>query len=186
MMESSIKKKNLFYTIVLILTLIIMIIGATLALYRLIASQKEDSTVLYSGTLEIEYLDGIYIKDPELYPLKNVNYNTYKNVYRNNFAVTSTGTLEGTISIDADISKNEFEKNALKYAIYNSQGVEMARGNVPKLGKFNLTSNLYLNSHATTKYTLIIWLDNKNYNQNFEMGKSVSGKIEVYAKQLKY
>ena len=163
-----------------------MIIGATLALYRLIASQKEDNTVLYSGTLKIEYLDGIYIKDPKLYPLKNVNFTTYKNVYRNNFSVTSTGTLEGIISIDADITKNEFYENAIMYAVYNSQGVEMARGHVPKLGKFNLASNLYLNSHATTNYTLIIWLDNTNYNQNFEMGKTISGKIDVYAKQLKY
>lgn len=186
MMESNIKKKNLFYTIVLILTLITMIVGVTLAYYKLVASQKEDSTVLYTGTLQIEYLDGVYIKNPELYPLKNVNYNTYKNVYRNNFSVTSTGTLEGIISIDANITKNEFSENALKYAIYNSEGVEMARGNVPKSGKFNLTSNLYLNSHATTKYTLIIWLDNTNYNQNFEMGKTVTGKIDIYAKQLKY
>ena len=62
----------------------------------------------------------------------------------------------------------------------------MARGNVPQIGKINLANNLYLNSHATTKYTLIIWLDNTNYNQNFEMGKIVSGKIDVYAKQLKY
>lgn len=186
MMESSIKKKNLFYTIVLILTLIVMIVGATLAYYKLVASQKEDSTVLYTGTLQIEYLDGVYIKDPELYPLKNVNYNTYKHVYRNNFAVVSTGSLEGTISIDVDITKNEFYENALKYAVYNSEGVEMARGNVPKSGKFNLTNNLYLNSHATTKYTLIIWLDNTNYNQNFEMGKTVTGKIDVYAKQLRY
>ena len=66
MMESSIKKKNLFYTIVLILTLIVMIVGATLAYYKLVASQKEDSTVLYTGTLQIQYLDGVYIKDPEL------------------------------------------------------------------------------------------------------------------------
>lgn len=186
MMESSLKKKNLFYTIVLILTLIVMIIGATLAFYRLIASQKKDSTVLYTGTLQIQYLDGVYIKNPELYPIKNVNYNTYKDVYRNNFAVISTGTLEGTISIDANITKNEFYENALKYAVYNSEGVEMARGNVPQIGKINLANNLYLNSHATTKYTLIIWLDNTNYNQNFEMGKIVSGKIDVYAKQLKY
>lgn len=186
MMESSLKKKNLFYTIVLILTLITMIIGATLAFYKLIASQKEDSTVLYTGTLQIQYLDGVYIKDPELYPMKNVNYNTYKNVYRNNFAVVSTGTLEGVVSVDVNITKNEFYANALKYAIYNSEGVEMTNGFVPQSGRFNLTSNLYLKSHATTRYTLIIWLDNTNYNQNFEMGKTVSGKIEVYAKQLKY
>ena len=185
-MESSLKKKNLFYTIVLILTLITMIIGATLAYYKLLASQKEEGTVLYSGTLQIEYLNGVYIQNPNLYPIKKVDYNTYDNVYRNNFAIVSTGTLEGTVAIDVDITKNEFYENALKYVIYNNEGVEMKSGYVPKEGKFNLASNLYIKSNSTIKYTLIIWLDNTNYNQNFEMGKTVSGKIDIYAKQLKY
>ena len=186
MTESSLKKKNLFYTIVLILTLITMIIGATLAFYQLMSSQKEEGTVLYSGTLQVEYLDGVYIKNPDLYPTKHVDYNTYNGVYRNNFAVISTGTLEGTMAIDVNITKNEFQENALKYAIYNSEGVQMDNGYVPKSGKFNLTSNIYIKSNSTVKYTLIIWLDNTNYNQNFEMGKTVSGRIDIYAKQLKY
>ncbi len=185
MMESSQQKKNLFYMIVLILTLITMIVGATLAYFKLVASQKEESTVLYTGTLAIEYIDGTYIKNPDLYPIKNVNYNTYKYVYRNNFAVTSTGTLDQTISLDVEITKNEFYENALKYAVYNSEGVEMQRGNVPQSGKVNLASNLYLASNGTTKYTLIIWLDNTNYNQNFEMGNTITGRIDVYAKQVR-
>lgn len=185
MMESSQQKKNLFYMIVLILTLITMIVGATLAYFKLVASQKEESTVLYTGTLSIEYIDGTYIKNPDLYPIKNVNYNTYKYVYRNNFAVTSTGTLDQTISLDVEITKNEFYENALKYAVYNSEGVEMQRGNVPQSGKVNLASNLYLASNGTTKYTLIIWLDNTNYNQNFEMGNTITGRIDVYAKQVR-
>lgn len=186
MIESSVKKKNLFYMIVLILTLITMIIGATLAYFKFVASQKEESTVLYTGTLAIEYIDGTYIKNPDLYPIKNVSYNTYDYVYRNNFAVTSTGTLDQTIWVDVDITKNEFSENALKYAIFNSEGMEMQRGNVPQLGKFNIASNLYLASQGTTRYTLIIWLDNMNYNQNFEMGNTVTGRIDVYAKQVRH
>ena len=75
-MESNIKKKNLFYMIVLILTLITLLVGVTLTYYKYLASQKEDSTVLYTGTLAIEYIDGVYIKDPELYPMDNVTYET--------------------------------------------------------------------------------------------------------------
>ena len=108
-----------------------------------------------------------------------------KNVYRNNFAVTSTGTLDQTIWIDVDITENLFKENALKYAIFNSEGVEMTRGYVPQKGKFNIGSNLYLASNGTTKYTLIIWLDNTKYNQNFEMGTIVTGRIDVYAKQIR-
>lgn len=184
-MESNIKKKNLFYMIVLILTLITLLVGVTLTYYKYLASQKEDSTVLYTGTLAIEYIDGVYIKDPELYPMDNVTYETTENVYRNNFAVTSTGTLDQTIWIDVDITENLFKENALKYAIFNSEGVEMTRGYVPQKGKFNIGSNLYLASNGTTKYTLIIWLDNTKYNQNFEMGTIVTGRIDVYAKQIR-
>ena len=50
MMESSESKKRIFYMIVLILTFITMIIGATLAYFSLISSQREEGTVLYIGT----------------------------------------------------------------------------------------------------------------------------------------
>ena len=185
MMESSQQKKNLFYMIVLILTLITMIVGATLAYYKLVASQKKESTVLYTGTLQIEYLDGTYIENPELEPLRSVNYNTYNKVYRNNFAVTSTGTVDQTISVDMVITSNEFYENALRYIIYNSEGIEMQSGNVPQTGKVNIAKNLYLAHNGTTRYTLIVWLDNTSYNQNFEMGSTVTGRIDVYAKQVR-
>lgn len=186
MMESSESKKNLFYMIVLVLTLIVMIIGATLAYFSLIASQKEEGTVLYTGKLEINYIDGIYIKNPELMPIKNPDYNTYEGVYRNNFAVASSGTLEQTITIELELSNNEFRENAIKYAIYNANGQKMANGNVPKNGKVTLASDMYLESTGTAQYTLIIWLDNTNYNQNSEMGKTITGRINIHSKQMRY
>ena len=81
MVENSTEKKRTFYIVVLILTLITMIIGATLAYLRLVGSQKEEGTVLYTGTLQINYIDGTYIKNPELFPLKTVDVNTYDKVY---------------------------------------------------------------------------------------------------------
>jgi len=186
MIENSADKKKIFYMIVLILTFVAMIIGATLAYFSLIASQEKEGTVLYTGTLQINYIDGTYIKNPELIPTKNVNYNTTKGVYRNNFAVTSSGTLDQTISVELEVSKNEFTKNGLKYAIYNSKGGLMNNGYVPQSGKINLTNNIYLKNNDSERYTLIVWLDNTNYNQNYEMGNIITGKINIYAKQIKY
>ena len=100
-----------------------MLIGATLAYLKLVSSQKPEGTVLYTGTLEINYIDGIYIKDPILYPLNNVDYNTYDKVYRNNFAIRSSGTLDQNIKVDLIITKNEFPANALGYVIYNNKDV---------------------------------------------------------------
>ena len=135
MMESSESKKRIFYMIVLILTLLTMIIGATLAYFSLIASQKEEGTVLYTGKLEINYIDGVYIKNPELFPLDTPNYNTTKGVYRNSFKVASSGTLDQTISLEIEIGVNEFSESALKYIIFNDKGEKITSGDMPKTGK---------------------------------------------------
>lgn len=186
MMESSEEKKRIFYTIVLVLTLITMIIGATLAYFSLVASQKEEGTVLYTGKLEINYIDGVYIKNPELIPTKNPGYNTYKGVYRNNFAVSSSGTLDQTITLEFEIANNQFRANVIKYAIYNENGQKLSQGSVPKEGTITLASDMYLEATGTAKYTLIMWLDNTNYNQNSDMGYNISGKINIHSKQLRY
>lgn len=186
MMENSESKKSIFYMIVLILTLITMIVGATLAYFKMIASQEEEGTVLYTGKLEINYIDGVYIKNPELIPIKNPGYDTYKGVYRNSFAVASSGTLEQAISLELQVSTNEFKTNAIKFAIFNEKGQKITNGNVPKEGKITLASDMYLAPTGTAKYTLLIWLDNTGYNQNDQMGKTISGKINIHSKQIRY
>ena len=78
MIESNSKKKDLLYMIVLILTLIAMIVGATFAYFKLVGSQKEEGTVLYTGTLKINYISGTEINNPELLPIESVDYNTHE------------------------------------------------------------------------------------------------------------
>ena len=186
MIESSNEKKRLFYMVVLILTLITMIIGATLAYLKLVGSQKEEGTVLYTGTLRINYIDGRYIEDPELIPMSNVNFSTYENVYRNNFSITSTGTLDQTIAISMEITDNEFSDNVLKYLLYSENGNQLATGSIPKSGEINLVNNIFLAHGDTAKYTLIIWWASTDYNQNGEMGSTITGRINADAKQVKY
>jgi len=186
MIESSENKKRIFYIVVLILTLIATLISTTLAYYSFVRSQKDESTKLYTGKLEIDYIDGVYIKNPELWPKKSVDFNATANVYRNNFAVTSSGTLDQTISIDLVVTNNEFREGSLRYNLYSDKGIELSTGNVPKDGSINLINNLFLAHDGTSKYVLIIWLRETKNNQNSDMGKTVTGKINIYSKQLKY
>jgi len=186
MMESSEGKKRIFYMTVLILTLITMIIGATLAYFSLVASQKEEGTVLYTGKLEINYIDGVYVRNPELMPTKNPDYNTYKGVYRNSFAVASSGTLDQTITLEFEIATNQFRENEIKYAIYNDKGQKISNGSVPKEGKVTMASDMFLEATGTARYTMILWLDNTNYNQNDDMGKIINGRINIHSQQLRY
>lgn len=185
MIESD-SKKRLFYIIVLVLTFIAMIISATIAYFSLVSSQKDEDTKLYTGKLEINYIDGTYIKNPTLWPMsKKPNYDTYNNVYRNTFKIVSSGTLEQTITVDMIVTTNTFDEDDIKYCVFNNKGKEMACGDVPLTGKVNLADNLYLSPDGTAEYTLILWLDNKDYNQNSDFGKVIAGKLSVLSKQLK-
>ena len=186
MMESSESKKSLFYMIVLVLTLITMIVGATLAYFSLVASQKENGTVLYTGKLEINYIDGVYIQHPELVPQEDPGYDTYEGVYRNSFSVASAGTLEQAITLELEVTKNEFRDKSLKYTLFNEKAKKIATGYVPQTGKISLADNLYLEPTGTATYTLLIWWVNTNYNQNADMGKSIVGKINIHSKQIRY
>ena len=67
-MNNTADKKDIFYIIVLILTFITVIVGATFALYAFIFSQKEGTSAVYTGTLSIEYLSGNIINCNLLYP----------------------------------------------------------------------------------------------------------------------
>lgn len=156
-----------------------------MAYFKLVDSQKEEGTVLYTGKLEINYIDGVYIRNPELIPTKNPGYDTYKGVYRNSFLVASSGTLEQTITLELEVASNQFKTNAIKYAVFNENGKKIANGNVPNEGKVTLASNMYLEPTGTAKYTLILWMDNTNYNQNDEMGKTIVGRINIHSKQLR-
>ena len=175
------------YFIILILTLFFVLVSTTISYFSLVKSQNEEGTKLYTGKLEINYIDGVYIKNPKLTPREEPNYNTYDNVYRNNFIVSSSSTLNQTISIDMEITKNDFPSDVIKYMIFNSKGDKLASGSIKDgLGKVNLVNNLYLAYNGQTKYTLILWYSSTNYDQSTEMGSSLYGRINVYSKQVKY
>ncbi len=93
-MNNSKSRTDIFYFIVLILTLLIMIVGVTFTYFSLIASEKEDSTKIKTGTLAINYIDGIAIDTYALMPINEPNLSTKYSVYKKSFSVKSTGTLD--------------------------------------------------------------------------------------------
>lgn len=186
MMESSEEKKKIFYAIVLILTLIIMIVGATLAYFSLVASQKKDETVLYTGKLEINYIDGVHIKNPILTPKSDPSFDTTDGVYKNTFIVTSSGTLDQTIDVELELSRNEFSPNVMRYTMFNEKGQKLTTGVLPKEGKITVLSNIFLAATGKSTYTLMIWINSTGENQNKELGKAISGRINIHSKQVRY
>ena len=102
-------KKNIFYTAMLILTLIITVIGTVYALGTFIKSQEEGSSAVYTGTLSIDYQTGreIYCSLMPIYTPDSIS--TF-GAYTNTFSVTSNGTLNSVVTISLEINKNELLK----------------------------------------------------------------------------
>lgn len=184
--QKQIKKVNMYYIIILIISLVIMAIGLTIAYYTAVASQKEDGTKIYTGTLVISFTDGINIKNPLLIPRSNpssINDTDY--LYTNTFKIESTGTLDQTLNVYLNITKNEFSEGTLKYKVYNVNGKQMKEGNIAKTGDTNILENTYLSAQDTGEFTLMIWLQETGIGQNEEQAKSLIGTMRAEAIQIK-
>jgi len=181
-------KNDMFYLILLILTMITMIVGITFTYFGLIASEKEDSTRVQTGTLSINYIDGKEIDTYSLMPIKEPTLNTKYSVYKKKFAVSSDGTLDQTLDIYIKVTKNEFTNNALKFALYDGDNRKIATGSIPseKGSRVLMTSEKYLKSNHTEDFTLLIWLQENNKNQDYEKEKTFIGGIDITATQIKY
>lgn len=187
-------KKNIYYIVSLVLTLLVFVAASTFAYFSVIASREKDSTQIYTGTFMINFHQGDVIKGVNLVPgtdfgngSKVPNINTEHNVYKNNFTVSNSGSLAALLDISLNITTNEFtysankEQNILKYTLFASNGGILSTGDIPKSGDLKISSNLKLDKNKTENYTLMIWLYDNGTNQNEEQGKTFSGKIVVDA-----
>lgn len=177
------KKKDFFYVIILILTLVVVIVGASIAAFYFLKQQDEGASNVYTGTLTISYLSGEIIDFNLLYPSYNPVYETTENVYRNNFRVKNTGTLDSVISVVVDINENQFSDGVLLYKLFNGDKEEVSSGSMSGTGEIEIAKNIILESDKEVDYTLIIWLKETGELQNEEMRKNLTGKIRVDANQ---
>lgn len=188
-MNSKSKNKNeIFYFILLILTMITMILGVTFTYFGLIAKEKDDSTRVTAGTLSINYIDGMAIDTYALLPINEPNLNTKYSVYKKKFTVASDGTLDQTLDLYITVTENNFENNALRYALYDSSNTKLSTGTIPstKGAKVLMKSGVPLKSNNSKNFTVLIWLQENNQNQDHEQGKTFTGGFDITATQIKY
>ena len=183
-MESSKNKSDIFYFILLVLTLITMLVGITFTYFSLLSSEKEDSTRIKTGTISINYVDGREINTYLLLPIDEPNLDTKYSVYKKMFTVSSSGTLDQTMDLYITITRNDFVNNALKFALYDSNNKKIANGNIPSSGKVLMKDSEYLKSGEEKSYTVLIWLQENNENQDYEQRNSFVGGFEIDARQV--
>ena len=193
-MNNSKSRTDIFYFIVLILTLLIMIVGVTFTYFSLIASEKEDSTKIKTGTLAINYIDGIAIDTYALMSINEPNLSTKYSVYKKSFSVKSTGTLDQTLNISMFVTDNDFDDKALSYALYDSTGYKISKNSIPKTGDILAMAN-YPNYDLNQPFTPNSFLaktynslssEEKTKNQDYEMGNTFKGGFNIDASQIKY
>lgn len=182
-MNSTANKKEFFYIVVLLLTFITVLVGATFAIYALIHRQEEGTSAVYTGTLSIEYLSGDIIDFHYLKPTVDPDLTTTDNIYRNNFRVGNTGSLDSLISVSIEVNENEFSKETLMYALYNGDEEVIASGFLEGNKDILLSGNIVLESSETENFVLLIWLKETGVEQNSEMRKSLTGQIKIDAAQ---
>ena len=185
-MDNGKSKKDIFYLILLVLTMITMLVGITFTYFSLIATEKKDSTKIKTGTLAINYIDGRAIDTYALLPIEEPNLNSKYSVYKKRFSIASTGTLNQVMDMYINVTKNEFANNALGFALYDEVGNKVSVGTIPSSGRVLMASNIYLNSSDTKSFTALIWLRENNQNQDYEQGNTFVGGFDITAKQLKY
>lgn len=184
--DMSKSKNDIFYLIVLILTIITLMVGITFTYFSLVAKEKDDSTKVKTGSIAINYIDGASINSNGLIPRKEPSLGENYAVYTKRFAISSSGTLDQTLDIYINVTKNEFLNNGLKFALYNSNGSKISSGSIPTSGRVLLASGEVLKTNTTNYYTVIIWLNDDGTNQNYEMSNSFVGGFDINAQQLRY
>ncbi len=184
--KKEIKKVNGYYVIILILSLIIMVVGISFAYFTAVSSQEKDKTRINTGTLIINFTDGIEINNPLLIPRNapsSINDDEY--LYTNTFSVESTGSLDQTIDVYLNVSVNEFSTGALRYKVFNSNGAQMREGTISSSGDMKILENTYLAAGQTSKFSLMIWLQETGSGQNQEQAKSLVGTMRAEATQVR-
>ncbi len=182
-MEASDRKKDIFYLILLILTMITMIVGITFTYFSLMAKEKTDSTVIKAGTLAINYIDGQTINTYALLPTNEPNLNTKYSVYKKSFSVSSSGTLDQNMDIYLTVTRSDFETGDLHFSFYDGAGNKLNTGSIPNSGIILLSSNVFLSAGNVKTFTILIWLQDGSNNEYDDKDYFVAG-FDVEARQV--
>lgn len=181
-------KNDFFYFVLLILTFVTMIVGVTFTYFSILAKEKDDSTKVQVGSLSINYIDGKEINTYLLLPISEPTLSTKYSVYKKSFSVKSTGTLDQTLDLYINVTENNFESKSLKFALYDSSNNKLSTGYIPttKNERVLMVSGIPLKSNNSKDFTVLVWLQENNQNQDSQQDRTFIGGFDITANQVKY
>jgi len=166
--------------------LIIVLLGLSISFsfFLLADSAEKDTTKVYAGRIDVKYKQGENIIAETLYPIPEPDFDEKEKIYKTNFSIATEGTLEQTVQIGFKISKNEFNDDMIRYALYSNDGKKLSTGYLNQ-GIVVLLDNIYFKEKEEREYVFIIWLEEKSYEQQ-EQGKKLTGSFVINSKQYGY
>lgn len=196
-MNNTANKKDIFYIVVLILTFITVVIGATFAIYTAVYEEKEKVKAVYTGTYSIEYKRGDIIKSNYLSPTENPTLETEDNVYKNEFTVNNTGSIDSKIEIYIDYATNFFDyrredieddnNNAkyigLRYLLYNTETKEVVKeGEISGIGtKIEIVTSVEEGEEIVEPVNKTVKILDRT---NLEIGESVTYTLIIWIPEI--
>mgnify|MGYP003318211910 CR=1 FL=1 len=166
------KKKSLFMAIALLVLLIVIIAGSTYAYF--IATINNDNAVdadIQARTLGLHFEDGAEINLPDALPGQTVI---------KKFSVENTGTESTTYNIYINDLINQFiNTDEVVYELSSTNGGATITERAFPTASGVIASNIEIPKDTTQEYTMTIRYINTNSSQNIDMGKKISGVIQI-------
>ena len=119
-----------------------------------------------------------------MYPIQEPDFYTTESIYRTNFSVATDGTLEQNVQIGFNITENYFSEDMIRYALYSGNGTKLSTGYLNQ-GFVVMMENLYFKEVEEREFVLIIWLEEKPFEQT-EQGNKLVGHFVINSKQYGY
>ena len=188
-MEEKHINKKITFSIVAVLLIVLVTIGATYAYFS--AQAQTDVQTVTTGTLTMGFTNGEIINATGITPINDSEIKTKATELP--FSITNTGNQHMNITIKlTDITIDDALKDIdFRWGLYNAdtdKGVSFGIFKYSQTGgeEILLRDVILDKGSATKNYVLRIWLHDDGALQNEMQGKTFSGKVVVTGEAIEY
>ena len=194
-MEQKKINRNIIFSVVAVLLLVIVVAGATYAYFS--ATASTDVQTVTTGSLTMGFTNGDIVRADGLAPIADSEIKT--KAAELDFSVTNTGTehMNLTISLTDIVIPDALKDVDFRWGLYNKDtGVGLSFGIFKDIGTAT-SMVIYRDTiidavldenepDITNNYTLRVWIHDDGALQNYMQGQTFSAKVTVDGEAVQY
>ena len=189
-MEKKKINKSIVFSIVAVILLIAVVIGATYAYFS--AQESTDIQTVTTGNLAMNFTNGDMVNGDKILPINDVDIKTKASSL--DFSVTNTGSehMNLTIKLTEIAMSDELKDIDFRWGLYNKDtNVGLSFGTFKGLNETEviLLRDTIIDAaepDITKNYTLRVWIHDDGAEQNYMKGKSFSARVTVSGETIEY